>query len=119
MRALTIFVVLAGVIGAGCARPAATSAATTFEQLAKESLAPIDGRVGVRGLKADVEVLRDEWGVPHIYARNVDDLFFAQGYVVGAGSPVADGDVAAHGARAASPSWSGRPACRTIGCIAC
>ena len=82
MRALTIFVVLAGVIGAGCARPAETSTATTFEQLAKESLAPIEGRVGVRGLNADVEVLRDEWGVPHIYARNVDDLFFAQGFVV-------------------------------------
>ncbi len=82
MRALTIFGVLAGVIGAGCARPAETSTATTFEQLAKESLAPIEGRVDVRGLNAEVEVLRDEWGVPHIYARNVDDLFFAQGFVV-------------------------------------
>ena len=82
MRALTIFVVLAGVMRAGCARPAETSRATTFEQLAKESLAPIEGRVDVRGLNAEVEVLRDEWGVPHIYARNVDDLFFAQGFVV-------------------------------------
>ena len=33
------------------------------------------------GLKEPVEVLRDEWGIPHIYARNTDDLFFAQGYV--------------------------------------
>ncbi len=32
------------------------------------------------GLTAPVEVLRDRWGVPHIYAANVDDLFFAQGY---------------------------------------
>ena len=82
MRAFTIFVVLAGVTAAGCARPAETSTATTFEQLARESLARIEGRVDVRGLNADVEVLRDEWGVPHIYARNVDDLFFAQGFVV-------------------------------------
>jgi penicillin amidase len=82
MRALTIFVVLAGASAAGCARRAETAPATTFEQLAKESLAPIEGRVGVRGLNADVEVLRDEWGVPHIYARNVDDLFYAQGFVV-------------------------------------
>jgi penicillin amidase len=26
-------------------------------------------------------VLRDRWGVPHIFARNEHDLFFAQGYV--------------------------------------
>src|SRR5690606_21328038 len=25
---------------------------------------------------------RDEWGIPHIYAQNQDDLFFAQGYVM-------------------------------------
>ncbi len=30
---------------------------------------------------ADVEILRDRWGVPHIYAKNTDDLFFAQGYM--------------------------------------
>ena len=24
-----------------------------------------------------MEVLRDKWGVPHIYARNTQDLFFA------------------------------------------
>ncbi len=28
-----------------------------------------------------VEILRDRWGVPHIYARNTGDLFFAQGYI--------------------------------------
>ena len=82
MRALTVFVVLAGVIGAGCARPTETATATTFEQLAKASLAPIEGRVDVGGLNAEVEVLRDEWGVPHIFAQSVDDLFFAQGFVI-------------------------------------
>ncbi len=35
----------------------------------------------VKGLKEPVEVIRDHWGVPHIYARNSDDLFFAQGYI--------------------------------------
>jgi penicillin amidase len=34
----------------------------------------------VAGLRQPVEVLRDQWGVPHIYARNEHDLFFAQGY---------------------------------------
>lgn len=28
-----------------------------------------------------MEILRDRWGIPHIYARNNADLFFAQGYV--------------------------------------
>jgi penicillin amidase len=32
------------------------------------------------GLREPVEILRDRWGVPHIYARNSHDLFFAQGY---------------------------------------
>ena len=26
-------------------------------------------------------MLRDRWGIPHIYAKSEDDLFFAQGYV--------------------------------------
>jgi len=33
------------------------------------------------GLKQAVEILRDRWGVPHIYAANTHDLFFAQGYI--------------------------------------
>jgi penicillin amidase len=35
----------------------------------------------VPGLQEPVEVLRDCWGIPHIYAHNADDLFFAQGFV--------------------------------------
>ena len=33
------------------------------------------------GLSAPVHVYRDDYGIPHIYAENSDDLFFAQGYV--------------------------------------
>src|ERR1041384_4398389 len=33
------------------------------------------------GLQQRVEILRDRWGVPHIYAANPADLFFAQGYL--------------------------------------
>jgi len=32
------------------------------------------------GLKEPAEILVDKWGVPHIYARNFDDAFFAQGF---------------------------------------
>ena len=36
--------------------------------------------LSVKGLKEPVEIIRDEWGVNHIYAKNQHDLFFAQGY---------------------------------------
>ncbi len=32
------------------------------------------------GLASRVEILRDRWGVPHIYAAHEADLFFGQGY---------------------------------------
>ena len=48
---------------------------------AKQVLAPLEGDVRLPGLKESVEVLRDAWGIPHIYAKNQDDLFFAQGFV--------------------------------------
>jgi penicillin amidase len=37
--------------------------------------------VTLSGLHHSVEILRDRWGVPHIYASNPDDLFFAQGWI--------------------------------------
>jgi penicillin G amidase len=37
-------------------------------------------KLNIKGLQATVEVLRDQWGVNHIYAQNQHDLFFAQGY---------------------------------------
>ena len=36
--------------------------------------------VNVPGLRAEVEILRDEWGVPHIFATSTEDLFLAQGF---------------------------------------
>jgi penicillin amidase len=57
-------------------------APSTLDELARRALAQIDGTLHVRGLQAPVEVIRDEWGVPHIYAQNTEDLFFAQGYVL-------------------------------------
>ncbi len=32
-------------------------------------------------VSAPVRIIRDRWGVPHIYARTPDDLFFGQGFV--------------------------------------
>ncbi len=37
-------------------------------------------KIAFPGLNQPVEILRDKWGVSHIYARTEHDLFFAQGY---------------------------------------
>ena len=47
----------------------------------RASLPQIDGAVQVPGISSPVTVRRDEHGVPHIEAANLDDLFMAQGYV--------------------------------------
>src|SRR5258706_2442504 len=48
---------------------------------AHRALAVISGKLKAQGLQQPVEVLRDRWGVAHIYAQNQHDLFFAQGWV--------------------------------------
>ncbi len=58
------------------------SQSSDLEDLARGSLAQIDGQLQVPGLQQEVQVVRDLWGVPHIYAQNTEDLFFAQGYVM-------------------------------------
>ncbi|MFN6073204.1 MAG: penicillin acylase family protein, partial [Bacteroidota bacterium] len=34
----------------------------------------------ISGLKEEVEIMIDPFGVPHIYAKNENDMFFAQGF---------------------------------------
>ena len=60
---------------------ACDSPPTSFDELAETSLPQIEGAIQVPGLQDEVEVIRDPWGVPHIFADNLDDLFFAQGFV--------------------------------------
>lgn len=57
----TVFIILIGVFLISCGK-------SGYDQLT------------VEGLKEPVEILRDEWGLNHIYAKNQHDLFFAQGY---------------------------------------
>ncbi len=49
--------------------------------LIRRNFPAINGTINVAGLQAPVEIYRDSWGIPHIYASNSHDLFFAQGYV--------------------------------------
>jgi len=60
----------------------AQEAPKSVDVRAHEVLSPIRGNLVVPGLKEPVNVLRDRWGVAHIYANNQHDLFFAQGFVV-------------------------------------
>ncbi len=49
--------------------------------LSRSSLPTLDGTVELSGPNGTVEVLRDRFGVPQIFASDEHDLFFAQGYV--------------------------------------
>src|SRR5919199_5701875 len=49
--------------------------------LLRRSLPKLEGVVELPGLERPVEVLRDRFGVPQIFAEGEWDLFFAQGYV--------------------------------------
>ncbi|MCL0098595.1 penicillin acylase family protein [Dehalococcoidia bacterium] len=51
-----------------------------FYDLTRGPLPRHDGELRVAGLIDTVEILRDQWSIPHIYARNRYDLFFAQGF---------------------------------------
>ncbi|MFH1764828.1 MAG: penicillin acylase family protein [Gemmatimonadota bacterium] len=52
-----------------------------FQEMAVAHLPQIEGEISLPGLEGEVEIFRDPWGVPHIYAQKLDDLFFAQGFV--------------------------------------
>src|SRR5688572_6012924 len=47
----------------------------------RRSLPQTEGNVTVSGLAGGVEILRDAYGIPHIFASTIDDAYFALGYV--------------------------------------
>jgi penicillin amidase len=47
----------------------------------RRAFPPTSGIISAHGLSDPVEVVRDRWGIPHVYAKHARDLFFAQGYV--------------------------------------
>jgi len=64
----------------GLALAAALGGAVVYAFL-RRSVPCSKGSVRLEGLDSPVEVFRDRWGVPHIYADSVRDVVFAQGYV--------------------------------------
>jgi penicillin amidase len=69
--ALVIIALIAGVFGS----------AWWLKHAMRDSLPQLDGQMRLPGLSAAVNVRRDQHGVPHIEAANLDDLFEAQGYI--------------------------------------
>lgn len=60
---------------------ASAQSTTSLAGQAKAALPETSGKLTAPGLQQSVTVLRDKWGVAHIYAQDQHDLFFAQGYV--------------------------------------
>jgi penicillin amidase len=40
----------------------------------------VEGTTNASGLLDEATIIRDHWGVPHVYASNSHDLFFTEGY---------------------------------------
>ena len=59
----------------------AAAAVAGLRAFLRRFLPQTEGSARLAGLHGPVEVIRDRWGVPHIYAEDEDDLFFAQGYI--------------------------------------
>ncbi len=47
----------------------------------KKSLPKINGKLSIKALRNPVKIVRDKYGVPHIYGENEEDIFFALGFV--------------------------------------
>ena len=66
----TIGLALAALLSAGALAPLPAAAGE----------APPVETLRVTGLRRPAEILIDRWGVPHLYARSEEDLFFVQGF---------------------------------------
>ncbi len=66
---ISVFVVLAIVLG------------VVGVYLVRSSFPRTNGELKLSGLSNPVDIYRDSFGIPNIYAQSTHDLFFAQGYV--------------------------------------
>jgi penicillin amidase len=55
-------------------------ASGTYNLLTRKPLPQRSGTLHLQGLHEPIKIITDRYGVPHIYAYNEDDLYFAQGY---------------------------------------
>ncbi len=52
-----------------------------LDKISQRNLPKTNGQQKIKGIRKKIEIIRDKWGIPHIYAKNLHDLSFAQGYV--------------------------------------
>lgn len=69
--AILILLIVAGVLALGLV--------VVYAWVVWRPQTQMEGTLRLPGLQAPVEVRRDRWGVPHIYAASEADLWFAQG----------------------------------------
>jgi penicillin amidase len=74
---LIIVCVIAGILLVGLG-----SGYLWFQHTLKKRLPEMSGELSVKGLTDKVEIIRDTYGVPHIFAKNETDMYFAFGYAV-------------------------------------
>ncbi|MBP1703804.1 MAG: Acyl-homoserine-lactone acylase [Chloroflexi bacterium] len=67
---LLVFILVVGIVAAGFG-----------VYTVRNSFPQVKGEIQIAGLDGPVDIYRDEFGVPHIFATTQHDLFFAQGYV--------------------------------------
>ncbi|MCB9034138.1 MAG: penicillin acylase family protein [Chitinophagales bacterium] len=44
-------------------------------------LPKLDGNIYIDNIGENIDIIRDEWGIPHVYANTISDAIFAQGFV--------------------------------------
>jgi penicillin amidase len=71
----------AGIVAATVAVLIVASVVLTGLILVYRPLATTDGEFRLLGLDERAQVLRDSYGVPHVYAQTAHDVFYLQGYV--------------------------------------
>ena len=81
MKTAAFLLVWSALLTMAAPSTSADESAGTLVARAKAVLSQLEGDIRLPGLSAPVEVLRDDWGIAHIYAKNQHDLFFAQGFV--------------------------------------
>ncbi|MCC6975828.1 MAG: penicillin acylase family protein [Anaerolineae bacterium] len=73
LRLLLIFILIIALSAAGLAG--------AFLYISRRPLPQYAGTLSLPGLQGEVTILRDEHGIPHIYASTIADLFFAEGVI--------------------------------------
>ncbi|HEX5417222.1 MAG TPA: penicillin acylase family protein, partial [Chloroflexota bacterium] len=64
----------------GVAALAGVGLAGAYRAALGQPRAPLDGLITAPGLRGEVEIIRDPFGVPHISAANAADVFYGLGY---------------------------------------